>query len=117
MPESFKVLVKELQSLCLDIAVLDAEGNPVELRDDEDAMDTFNLARMDARGDRRDLNYDDAAEFEQAGFGVEEAPDDAGADLGLDDYDEDSVEIEEEENKYDEGFAESVIFGLGVKGF
>ena len=36
VPESFKVLVKELQSLCLDIRVLDEEGNEIELRDDED---------------------------------------------------------------------------------
>lgn len=31
MPESFKVLVKELQSLALDIRVLDKEGNEIEL--------------------------------------------------------------------------------------
>jgi DNA-directed RNA polymerase subunit beta len=31
VPESFKVLVKELQSLCLDIRVLDEEGNEIEL--------------------------------------------------------------------------------------
>ena len=45
VPESFKVLVKELQSLCLDIQVLDEDGNQIELKEDEDAMDTFNLAR------------------------------------------------------------------------
>ena len=44
VPESFKVLVKELQSLCLDIQVLDEDGNEIELKEDEDAMDTFNLA-------------------------------------------------------------------------
>ena len=38
VPEAFKVLVKELQSLCLDIRVLDENGNQIELRDDEDAM-------------------------------------------------------------------------------
>ena len=36
VPESFKVLIKELQSLCLDIRVLDAQGNEIELKDDED---------------------------------------------------------------------------------
>ncbi len=36
VPESFKVLVKELQSLCLDIRVLDEQGNEIELREDED---------------------------------------------------------------------------------
>jgi len=36
VPESFKVLVKELQSLCLDIRVLDIQGEEIELRDEED---------------------------------------------------------------------------------
>ena len=36
VPESFKVLVKELQSLCLDIRVLDDQGEEIELRDDDD---------------------------------------------------------------------------------
>ena len=49
VPESFKVLVKELQSLCLDIKVLDKDGQEIELKDDDDEMTTFNLSRMDAR--------------------------------------------------------------------
>ena len=36
VPESFKVLVKELQALCLDIKVLDDEGNEIELKDDDE---------------------------------------------------------------------------------
>ena len=36
VPESFKVLVKELQSLCLDIRVMDEDGNEIELKEDED---------------------------------------------------------------------------------
>jgi len=52
VPESFKVLVKELQALCLDVQVLDRDGNQIELKEDEDAMDTFNLARMDAEDER-----------------------------------------------------------------
>ncbi len=36
VPESFKVLVKELQSLCLDIRVLDKDGDEIELKEDED---------------------------------------------------------------------------------
>ena len=40
VPESFKVLVKELQSLCLDVKVLDADKNVVEIPelDPEDTM-------------------------------------------------------------------------------
>ena len=67
VPESFKVLVKELQSLCLDIQVLDEEGNQIELKDDEDAMDTFNLARMDAE-DERQRRYADEDELAEAGY-------------------------------------------------
>ena len=36
VPESFKVLIKELQSLALDIKVLDGEGNEVVLRESID---------------------------------------------------------------------------------
>ena len=36
VPESFKVLVKELQALCLDIRVLDEMGNEIELKDEDD---------------------------------------------------------------------------------
>ena len=36
VPESFKVLVKELQALCLDVRVLDENGNEIELKEDED---------------------------------------------------------------------------------
>ncbi len=84
VPESFKVLVKELQSLCLDIQVLDAAGNPIELREDEDAMDTFNLARMDADDERSRSAFteDLAAEFQESGYDIEDAPEDAGADIG-----------------------------------
>ena len=36
VPEPFKVLVKELQSLCLDIKVLDENGDEIELRDEDE---------------------------------------------------------------------------------
>ena len=87
VPESFKVLVKELQSLCLDIQVLDADGNVIELKEDEDAMDTFNLARMDADDDRH-RSFAADAEFQDSGFDIEDAPEDAGADIDADFDDE-----------------------------
>ena len=86
VPESFKVLVKELQALCLDVQVLDRDGNPIELKEDEDALDTFNLARMDADDERSRNPFADEAELEDAGF--EYVPDDeVEADLA-DDKDE-----------------------------
>ena len=42
IPESFKVLVKELQSLALNVRVLDAEGNEVDLTSVEDELETPN---------------------------------------------------------------------------
>ncbi|MBP2436530.1 DNA-directed RNA polymerase subunit beta [Microbacterium amylolyticum] len=36
IPESFKVLMKEMQSLCLNVEVLGANGEPVSLRDTDD---------------------------------------------------------------------------------
>ena len=67
VPESFKVLVKELQSLCLDIQVLDEDGNQIELKEDENALDTFNLSRMDADDDRCS-RYANEEELADAGF-------------------------------------------------
>ena len=87
VPESFKVLVKELQSLCLDIQVLDKDGNVIELKEDENAMDTFNLARMDADDDRHRA-FSEEAEFQDSGFDIEDAPEDAGADIDVDFDDE-----------------------------
>ena len=45
VPESFKVLIKELQSLCLDMKVLDAQGNEIELKDDDE--DAYQPGRRD----------------------------------------------------------------------
>ena len=39
VPESFKVMVKELQALCLDVRVLDEQGNEIELRDEDEDED------------------------------------------------------------------------------
>ena len=85
VPESFKVLVKELQSLCLDIQVLDENGNEIELKEDEDALDTFNLARMDADDDRQ-MRYADEDELADAGY---EQVDDEEVDASYNDVDED----------------------------
>ena len=88
VPESFKVLVKELQALCLDVQVLDRDGNQIELKEDEDAMDTFNLARMDAEDDRHHSNpFADEAELEDAGFEYV-ADDEVNADFAGDDQED-----------------------------
>ena len=87
VPESFKVLVKELQSLCLDIKVLDKNGDEIELKDDEDEMTTFNLSRMDGDNDERESYTEDDSAFEEAGYSIGdgEEDDDFGAGDGDDD--------------------------------
>jgi DNA-directed RNA polymerase subunit beta len=51
VPESFKVLIKELQSLGLSVEVLSEDEKPVELTDDVDgdmaALDGINLSGME----------------------------------------------------------------------
>lgn len=42
VPESFKVLIKEMQSLCLNVEVLSQEGQTIEMRDSDD--DVFRAA-------------------------------------------------------------------------
>ena len=74
VPESFKVLVKELQALCLDIQVLDENGNQIELKDDDE--DNYQPGRF------RDDDYDhyqdvgSESEFADAGFTMKETSDD-----------------------------------------
>ena len=97
VPESFKVLVKELQSLCLDIKVLDENMEVIELEDDEDDEETGRpMAEAPAVGS------DD--EFAAAGFGINDAED---GDLDLSAFDSESGEGEEEplsdEENYDDG--------------
>ena len=77
VPESFKVLVKELQSLCLNVRVLDEQGEEIELKDDDDD---------DFIPDMKDEMYAaDDSEIEAGGFSIEDVPEDElGADLGMD---------------------------------
>jgi DNA-directed RNA polymerase subunit beta len=39
IPESFRVLAKEMQSLALNVEVLNAEGQPVQMKDDDFEFD------------------------------------------------------------------------------
>ena len=85
VPESFKVLVKELQSLCLDIRVLDENGQEIELKDDDDD---------DFIPDMKDEFYQsDDSEIEAEGYSIEDIPEDEfDADFGSDDYTDDDEE-------------------------
>ncbi len=76
VPESFKVLVKELQSLCLDMKVLDGEGNEIELKDDDE--DTYQPGRFHDDDDDYYDNYNTGGEsdFAAAGYTLKEGSDD-----------------------------------------
>ena len=72
MPEAFKVLVKELQALCLDIRMLDENGNEVELKDDDDDDETVYTADSE-----NDVVVGSTDEVLDAGFVIDEdGPDD-----------------------------------------
>lgn len=67
VPESFKVLMKELQSLCLDMRVLDEAGQEIILSDDDD--DSANYEQQHERSTASE------SELEAAGYGVSDIED------------------------------------------
>ena len=92
VPESFKVLVKELQSLCLDIKVLDENGDEIELKDDDDEETGFGgrmnygddeLSLYDENNTPNDVSSDEAADN---GYEIQDEDDVFGLlnDLGSD---------------------------------
>ena len=71
IPESFKVLVKELQALALDVNVLDKDNNVVELKESIDYGETnFNAILNDNKNFSN--NKEDSKTFEQAGYHTQE---------------------------------------------
>ena len=94
VPESFKVLVKELQSLCLDMRVLDEAGNEIELKDDDD--DAYQSGKF--REDEDDFygyNAGGESDFAAAGYTLKEGSDDD--DLVAED------DVDEEDDFADDG--------------
>ncbi len=76
VPESFKVLVKELQSLCLDIRVLDENGDEIELREEEEDEVVY------ATGIADETYITDEGEVMDSGFALDsEQPDDGVLDM------------------------------------
>ena len=82
VPESFKVLVKELQSLCLDIKILGEDGEEVDLKDDDDddsiygaggkALPEEEITMDDDLPNGKDVDADEAAD---AGFEIQDEDD------------------------------------------
>ena len=71
IPESFKVLVKELQALALDVNVLDKDDNVVELKESTDYGETnFNAILNSDKNFAQ--NKEDSQAFAQAGYQTQE---------------------------------------------
>ena len=99
VPESFKVLLKELQSLALDVRVLDQDNNEVRLLESSEYEVTdFKKVLDEGNGYRRN-SREEEAEYKAGGMstvtlnedGTEDAVDsDDGADFDMaDDFDDD----------------------------
>jgi DNA-directed RNA polymerase subunit beta len=62
IPESFKVLIKEMQALCLNVRVMNERGEEIEIRElDEDAFRTTESLGIDLSRPERGTDEEDAA--------------------------------------------------------
>ena len=69
IPESFKVLIKEMQSLCLDVEVLSTTGEEIEMRElDEDVFRTAEELGIDISRPERGSDEDDERRAAERGF-------------------------------------------------
>lgn len=87
IPESFKVLVKELQSLSLDVRVLDEMGGEIDLKQN---FDDDNDIIPQPVGDESDYGMSYAADE-----GLED--DEYTSDAAMDDYDDSYYDSDEDE--------------------
>ena len=97
VPESFKVLVKELQSLGLDIRVLDKNMEEINLVIDDDDDNFEKILRDETYGGTSDQ------ELSAAGFGIEDENGDA---IEAETYDFDEEFDDLAEDSYSDGNAE-----------
>jgi DNA-directed RNA polymerase subunit beta len=105
IPEAFKVLLKELQSLALDVKVLTESGDELIIREveDDDDFDSFRNRReslKDAELEEIDFNVDDddeeEGEFDVKSIFEDESDDEDDFNLGESDDEEDDFDEEDE---------------------
>ena len=98
IPESFKVLLKELQSLGLDVKVYDENQNEVELKESVDYTETD--FRVEMEGDNKYDNREGLEGYQQKEFDAE------SGDLvdAEDDYDEDDFSDDDYDDGDDDSF-------------
>jgi DNA-directed RNA polymerase subunit beta len=97
IPESFKVLLKELQSLGLDVKVLDEDRNEVELIETSEYGNTDINAII---GNDKDYAFEDGESFEKHGFTKQEF--DAENEELVDIETEDEDEFADADDLYDD---------------
>ena len=100
MPESFRVLMKELQSLCLDVSALDQKGLAIDIKesvdDEEEAVGEFKIESIVTEDieeghmiEEVDDSYDEFNDNEEGDFEeIEEFSDEDDSFEGDDSYDE-----------------------------
>jgi DNA-directed RNA polymerase subunit beta len=106
IPESFKVLLKELQSLALDVRVLDQDNNEVQLLESSEYEVTDFKKVLDDGGYKRN-SRDEENELKNAGYHAEKQGDDGEAtmeELGSEDDDDfDFGDFEDDFDDYGDG--------------
>ena len=107
IPESFKVLVKELQSLCLDVKVLDKNNEEIDLKQDLDEDLGFNGPEHNAEynNEENGSNFENVAvdsEFDDK-FAIEQPDLDDDDDLGslLDEFSDLGLDGDDDDNDFD----------------
>ncbi len=102
VPESFKVLLKELQSLGLDVRVLRDDQTEVEIMETIDYGE--NDYRYEMEGDSRSYDYERES-FGSMGYQRQEFDEDSGELVNSDEEENDSFE-EEPEEAFEEAYTE-----------
>ena len=100
IPESFKVLLKELQSLALDVRVLDQDDNDVKLLESAD-YEVTDFKKVLEDGNNRRYSKSDESELKQAGF-MEQTVDEFG-ETKYEDLADDFDEGYDVDDSYDDG--------------
>ena len=89
IPESFKVLLKELQALALDVTVLDENGNEVKLGEDVDESENDSIKSLTDDDETYDA-FDNGESYASAGY-IEGTPDELEDAFGATMIDTESV--------------------------
>ena len=106
VPESFKVMISELQGLGLDIRILDDGGEEIDLNIDPDESDSSAYGSRETGMDFRSSDE----EFGNAGFEVSSAEDAGGVTDNEDDmFDDDDEEYDDVDDDFDDGLDDDEI--------